>query len=156
MSADQQAELMRADLTGLAYTYAQPSYKKEGTPTPQTCSYGWNLRRCSMFQRLGRGTPLVVARRTHPGQRTSITLRGPSQLGESLRSPSWFRIRLRTRSRTPSSLLCTIRWRWRPSTWLYRALRVAACHLCPLMKSMSSRRSCSCIDSSKYWARGGP
>ena len=34
MSADQQAELMRADLTGLAYTYAQPSYKKEGTPTP--------------------------------------------------------------------------------------------------------------------------
>jgi hypothetical protein len=29
MSADQQAGLMRADLTGLAYTYAQPSYKKK-------------------------------------------------------------------------------------------------------------------------------
>jgi hypothetical protein len=29
MSADQQAGLMRADLTELAYTYAQPSYKKE-------------------------------------------------------------------------------------------------------------------------------
>jgi hypothetical protein len=29
MGADQQAELMRADLTGLAYTYAQPSYKKK-------------------------------------------------------------------------------------------------------------------------------
>jgi hypothetical protein len=28
MGADQQAGLMRADLTGLAYTYAQPSYKK--------------------------------------------------------------------------------------------------------------------------------
>jgi hypothetical protein len=29
MGADQQAELMRADLTGLAYTYALPSYKRE-------------------------------------------------------------------------------------------------------------------------------
>jgi hypothetical protein len=29
MGADQQAGLMRADLTGLAYTYAQPSYKKK-------------------------------------------------------------------------------------------------------------------------------
>jgi hypothetical protein len=29
MSADQQAGLMRADITGLAYTYAQPSYKKK-------------------------------------------------------------------------------------------------------------------------------
>jgi hypothetical protein len=29
MSADQQARLMTADLTGLAYTYAQPSYKKK-------------------------------------------------------------------------------------------------------------------------------
>jgi hypothetical protein len=27
MGADQQAELTRADLTGLTYTYAQPSYK---------------------------------------------------------------------------------------------------------------------------------
>jgi hypothetical protein len=29
MGADQQAGLMRADLTGLTYTYAQPSYKKK-------------------------------------------------------------------------------------------------------------------------------
>jgi hypothetical protein len=29
MSADQQAGLMRADLTGLAYPYAQPSYKEK-------------------------------------------------------------------------------------------------------------------------------
>jgi hypothetical protein len=28
MGADQQTGLMRADLTGLAYTYALPSYKK--------------------------------------------------------------------------------------------------------------------------------
>jgi hypothetical protein len=31
MGADQQVRLMRADLTGLAYTYAQPSYKKKKT-----------------------------------------------------------------------------------------------------------------------------
>jgi hypothetical protein len=29
MSADQQVGLMRADLIGLVYTYAQPSYKKK-------------------------------------------------------------------------------------------------------------------------------
>jgi hypothetical protein len=40
MGADQQAGLMRADLTGLAYTYAVPSYKREKNSTPQTCSYG--------------------------------------------------------------------------------------------------------------------
>jgi hypothetical protein len=40
MSAGQQTGFMRADLTGLTYTYAQPSYKKEETLTPQTCSYG--------------------------------------------------------------------------------------------------------------------
>jgi hypothetical protein len=28
MGVDQQTGLMRADLTGLAYTYAQPSYKR--------------------------------------------------------------------------------------------------------------------------------
>jgi hypothetical protein len=31
MGADQQAGLMRVDLAGLAYTYAQPSYKREKT-----------------------------------------------------------------------------------------------------------------------------
>jgi hypothetical protein len=34
MGADQQAGLMRADLTGLAYTYAQPSYKKRRNLNP--------------------------------------------------------------------------------------------------------------------------
>jgi hypothetical protein len=38
MGADQQAGLMRAGLTGLAYTYALPSYKREKNSTPQTCS----------------------------------------------------------------------------------------------------------------------
>jgi hypothetical protein len=32
MSVDQQAGLLRADLTGLAYTYAQPNYKKKSYP----------------------------------------------------------------------------------------------------------------------------
>jgi hypothetical protein len=63
-----------------------------------------------MFQGLERGTPLVVARQTHPGRHASITLKGPSQLGESLWSPYRFRICLRTRSPTLSSLLCTNRW----------------------------------------------
>jgi hypothetical protein len=63
-----------------------------------------------MFQGLGRGTPSVVARQTHPGRHTSVTLKGPSQLGESLWSPSRFSTRLRTRSPTLSSLLCTNRW----------------------------------------------
>jgi hypothetical protein len=52
MGADQQVGLTRADLTGLAYTYAQPSYKKK-KPQPlrlapmyrtygdALCSRGW-------------------------------------------------------------------------------------------------------------------
>jgi hypothetical protein len=40
MGVDQQAGFMRADLTGLAYTYALPSYKREKNSAPQTCSYG--------------------------------------------------------------------------------------------------------------------
>jgi hypothetical protein len=34
MGAGQQAGFMRAGLTGLAYTYAQPSYKKEEKLNP--------------------------------------------------------------------------------------------------------------------------
>jgi hypothetical protein len=57
-----------------------------------------------MFQGLGRGTPSVVARRAFLGRHVSVTLKGPSQLGESLWSPSRFSTRCRTRSRTPRSL----------------------------------------------------
>jgi hypothetical protein len=109
-----------------------------------------------MFHGLGRGTPSIVARQTLPGRHASVTLKGPSQLGESLWSPSRFSTRCRTRSWTPSSLLCTIRWRWRPSACLYRAFQVAACHLRSLMKSMSLCHSYSCIDSLKYWTREEP
>jgi hypothetical protein len=63
-----------------------------------------------MFQGLVRGSPSVVARRTHLGRHISVTLKGPSQLGESLWSPSRFSTRLRTKSQTLSSLLCTNRW----------------------------------------------
>jgi hypothetical protein len=58
-----------------------------------------------MFHGLGRDSPSVVARRTHPGRHTSVTLKGPSQLGESLWSPSRFSTHLSTRSPTLSSLL---------------------------------------------------
>jgi hypothetical protein len=34
-----------------------------------------------MFQGLGRGSPSAVARQTHPDRHTSVTLKGPSQLG---------------------------------------------------------------------------
>jgi hypothetical protein len=57
-----------------------------------------------MFQGLGRDTPSVVARRALPGRHASVTLKGPSQLGESLWSPSRFSTRRRTRSQTPRSL----------------------------------------------------
>jgi hypothetical protein len=109
-----------------------------------------------MFQGLGRGTPSVVVRRALLGRHASVTLKGPSQLGESLWSPSRFSTHHRTRSRTPSSLLCTIRSRWCPSAWLYRAFQVADCYLRSLMKSTSLCRSYSCIDSLKYWTREEP
>jgi hypothetical protein len=51
-----------------------------------------------MLQGLGRGTP-AVARWLPPGRHISVTLKGPSQLGESLWDPSWFSHRHRARSR---------------------------------------------------------
>jgi hypothetical protein len=83
-------------------------------------------------------------------------LEGSFPLGESLWSPSWFSTRRRTRSRTPSSLLCTVRWRWRLSALLYHAFQVAACQQRSLMESTSSRRNYSCIGSLEYWTREEP
>jgi hypothetical protein len=90
---------MRADLTGLAYTYVQPSYKKKTQHlrlAPMDRTYGDAL----CVQGLGRAIPSAVAMRTHLGRHISVTLKGPSQLGESLWSPSRFSTRLRTRSLT--------------------------------------------------------
>jgi hypothetical protein len=63
-----------------------------------------------MFHGLDSCMPSSVAKRTDPGWYTFVTLKGPSQLGESLWRPSRFSIRLRTRSPTRSSLLRTNRW----------------------------------------------
>jgi hypothetical protein len=63
-----------------------------------------------MFHGLGSCMPSSVAKRTDPGRHTLVTLKGPSQLGESLCRPSQFRIHLKTRSPTRSSLLRTNRW----------------------------------------------
>jgi hypothetical protein len=60
-----------------------------------------------MFHGCGTGSPSSVAKRTHPGQHTQVTRKGPSQLGENLFMPSRVRIRRSTRSSTWSSLLCT-------------------------------------------------
>jgi hypothetical protein len=51
-----------------------------------------------MLQGLGRGTP-AVARWSSLGRYISVTLKGPSQLGESLQDPSRFSTRHRARSR---------------------------------------------------------
>jgi hypothetical protein len=40
-----------------------------------------SVRRCSMFHRLGSGSPFSLARRTHPGWQTWVTQKGPSQPG---------------------------------------------------------------------------
>jgi hypothetical protein len=45
-----------------------------------------------------------------PGAAYFYHLEGSFPAGESLWSPSWFRIRLRTRSSTSNFLLCTNRW----------------------------------------------
>jgi hypothetical protein len=63
-----------------------------------------------MFHGLGSCMLSSVAKRTDPGRHTFVTLKGPSQLGESLCRPSRFRIRLKTRSPTRSSPLRTNRW----------------------------------------------
>jgi hypothetical protein len=60
MGADQQAGLMRADLTGLAYTYALPSYKREKKNRPSDLLLWIELT--EMLQWPGRGTPSVIAR----------------------------------------------------------------------------------------------
>jgi hypothetical protein len=62
-----------------------------------------------MFHGLGSCTPSSIAKQTERGRHTFDTLKEPSQLGESLWSPSRFRIRRRTRSPTRNSLLCTNR-----------------------------------------------
>jgi hypothetical protein len=68
---------MRADLTGLTYTYAQPSYK--GRKLNPLASLLWvELTEMLYVQGLGRGTPSVVARRTHSVRHIFVTLKGPS------------------------------------------------------------------------------
>jgi hypothetical protein len=44
MGADQQVGLTRADLTGLTYTYAEPSYKGRKTQSPSFASMGRTYR----------------------------------------------------------------------------------------------------------------
>jgi hypothetical protein len=93
MSVNQQTGFMRADLTGLAYIYVLPSYKGRKLNSPALL----------LWEEL---TEVLYV----PGIGQRLSFKGPSQLGESLWSPSWFSTRLRTRSPTLSSLLCTNRW----------------------------------------------
>jgi hypothetical protein len=59
MGVDQQVGLMRADLTGLAYTYALSSYKKGEEFDPSDLLLWIELT--EMPQRWGRGTLSVIA-----------------------------------------------------------------------------------------------
>jgi hypothetical protein len=83
-----------------------------------------------MLQGLGRGTPSVTTRWSPSGRHISVALKGPFQLGESLRSPSRFSTRPRARSR-PWVPICVL-----------------------MMESTSSRCSHSCIGPSKGWTLG--
>jgi hypothetical protein len=96
MGADQQAGLMRADLIGLAYTYALPSYKRE------------KIRplRFAPMDRTYRDAPVVKKRYSFshskivtPGSAYSCHLEGSFLARGALRSPSRFGTCRRTRSR---------------------------------------------------------
>jgi hypothetical protein len=96
MGADQQAGLMRADLTGLAYTYALPSYKRKKirplkfAPMDRTYIDAPVVRKRYSFSHSKIVTP-VSAYSRH--------LEGSFPAGGELRSPSWFGTCRRTRSR---------------------------------------------------------
>ena len=85
MCTDQQTGFMRADLTGLAYTYAQPSYKKEEKLNPSGLLLWTELT--EMLQGLGRGTPLVVARWLPPGSAHFRHLEGFLPAGGEIADP---------------------------------------------------------------------
>jgi hypothetical protein len=85
---------MRADLTGLAYTYALPSYKREKNSTP----------RFAPMDRTYRDAPVVRKRYSFShskivtsGSAYSRHLEGSFSAGGELRSPSWFGTCRRTR-----------------------------------------------------------
>jgi hypothetical protein len=96
MGADQQAGLMRTDLTGLAYMYVLSSYKRETNSAP----------RLAPMDRTYRDAPEVRKRYSFnhskivtPGSAYSHHLEGSFPAGGELRSPSWFGTCRRTRSR---------------------------------------------------------
>jgi hypothetical protein len=96
MGADQQAGFIGTDLTGWR-TPMRYLVSKGKQPRP--------LRLAPMDRTYrdapapGGGTPSVVARWSPSGQRIPITLKGPSELGESCEALSWFGTCRRTRSR---------------------------------------------------------
>jgi hypothetical protein len=109
MDADQQVGLMRADLTGLAYTCAQPSYKKKKTQ-PSDLLLWIELTEMLYVPGIGKRHSFSCGEADTLGSAYFRHLEGSFPTGESLWSPSRFRIRLRTRYSTLSSLLCTNRW----------------------------------------------
>jgi hypothetical protein len=100
---------MRADLIELTYTYAQPSY--EGRKLNPLVSLLWEeLTEMLYVPGVGKRHSFSCGKTDTPGSAYFRHLEGSFPTGESLWSPSRFSTRLRTRSLTLSSLLCTNRW----------------------------------------------
>jgi hypothetical protein len=109
MSVNQQIGFMRADLIGLAYIYALPSYKGRKLNSPVLLLWE-KLTEVLYVPGIGQRLYFSCGKADTPRSHTSVTLMGPFHLGESLWSPSQFSTRVRTRSPTLSFLLCTNRW----------------------------------------------
>jgi hypothetical protein len=109
MSVNQQTGFMRANLTRLAYIYVLPSYK--GRKLNSTALFLWKeLTEVLYVPGIGQRLSFSCGEADTPGSAYFRHLEGSFPAGESLWSPSRFCFRLRTRSPTLSSLLCTNRW----------------------------------------------
>jgi hypothetical protein len=96
MGADQQVGLMRADLTGLVYTYEVPSYKRRKIRPLRLAPMDRTYRDASVA---GKKYSLSHSKVVTPGSTYSCHLEGSFPAGGELWSPSWFGTCHRTRSR---------------------------------------------------------
>jgi hypothetical protein len=87
MGADQQAGLMRADLTELAYTYAQPSYKKERNPNPSDLLLWIELTEKLYVPRVGERHSFSCGKAGTPGPAYFRHLEGSFPAGGEFEEP---------------------------------------------------------------------
>jgi hypothetical protein len=109
MSVNQQTGFIRADLTGLAYICVLPSYKGRKLHPPVLLLWE-ELTKVFYILGIGQRLSFSCGKADTPGSPYFRHLEGSFPAGGDLWSPSQFSTRLRTRSPTLSSLLCTNRW----------------------------------------------